>query len=143
MCNLILFSTDCKDDFSAAGSGLFIVEPCDKDNPHEAQQYLQHPHKWQLICRYGGCSCHFRHARAPEPEFSGVEDWFPEDDDDLESTAAFYDFAEGLVGKGHKLDLVDVYDSEPEVSATTQVSFGKVSREEFRFFEGHRFEFRS
>lgn len=143
MCNLILFSTDCEEDLASAGGGLFIVEPCEQDNPHKAEQYLQHPHKWQLICRYGGCSCHFRRIITEEPGFMGPADWLPEDDDDVESAAAFYDFAKELVNRGHRLDLVDVWDSEPQFKGTLDVSFERVSKQEFLFFEGFRFEFRS
>ena len=138
---MILFSTDSEEDLSSASGGLFIVEPCEKDNPHEAEQYLQHPRKWQLICRYGGCSCHFRRILTEEPEFMGPADWLPEDEDDVESTAAFFEFAGNLVSRGHRLDLVDVWDSEPQLKGTLEVSLGNVSKEEFLFFEGFRFEF--
>ena len=73
--------------------------------------------------------------------FGHPVDWFPEDDDDIESTSAFYNFMAHLVWQGYKFDLIDLLEqSGPECIRQLVVSLSEVPRESFRFFENYRFE---
>lgn len=99
-----------------------------------------------MECRYGGCSCHFRHhdgdrdLRFLPPIRSAVTNNDQDEDDDIiESTQAAYDLFSRLVNAGHRLDIFDSYnDGVPAKLETVQVSLGEVGREAFRFLEHKR-----
>lgn len=151
VCNVIFLSTTSDEDLSLTGGGLFRLYRVALDERETAVRTLKHPHRWYLECRYGGCSCHFRHSDniqfegsspvAVDPTFGPPEEWCPEDDDDLESTAAFYDLLLRLIGVGHQVDVVDVWNGDDSGAVRTMsVSLSSVPREHFRFFESYRFD---
>ncbi len=107
------------------------------------ESLLSHPHRWFLICRYGGCSCHFRHLDwGLDIEFTPPADWNPEDEDDIESTQAAYNVFLDLLSTGHEVDLIDArVGTVPEAIKTLEVDLSKVPRESFRFYNEYRFEF--
>ncbi|MCH8979498.1 MAG: hypothetical protein IH945_09705 [Armatimonadetes bacterium] len=143
MCFSIYLSTTSDEDLSKLNDGpFFFLRPGENDDV-QFLALLEHANQWFLSCQYGGCSCHFRHREGVEPLGFGLTlDWFPEDDDDLESTKAVYDVLSRLVSEGHKLDLLDVWEGylPSEIKART-VSLHEVSRDEFAFFEQCRFIF--
>lgn len=105
---------------------------------------MEFPNRWFLGCRYGGCSCHFRNLlRENPPEFGAPEEWFPEDPDDIDATAAFYDLVSRLIAEGHQVDTVTVWTGDYPFDSiwTRVVCLDTVSRQESRFIDQHRFRF--
>jgi hypothetical protein len=138
MCYVIYLSTTSDEDFRALAETQFSLYRAE-----DAPDVLYHPHRWYLECQYGGCSCHFRHLHeSAEMCFGPPEDCPPEDDDDIEATAAVYDLIKRLVQSGHGVDLVDTWSDElRSPTPTLEVSLSKVARESFRFFHGYHFAF--
>src|SRR5262249_31750580 len=115
VCYTVFFSTTADSDFENEGGGLFKVEGVEDDDPEPVLSLLQYPNRWYLASKFGGCSCHYRHACAEFGEqsqwFGDPEEWMEEDMEDAESTAAFYDFAARLVHSGEHMDIIDVFES--------------------------------
>ena len=141
MCYSVYLSTTSMEDLGHRPGDLFSFASIDKDDNPEIVGLLAYPARWRLVCRYGGCSCHFRHIEDESPTFSTPEAWRPEDADDIESTGAFYDFLRDLLGTGHRVDLIDVWsDARAEYIDLLSVSLGQVDRVAFRFFADWRFD---
>ncbi|MCW5941620.1 MAG: hypothetical protein KIS66_05275 [Fimbriimonadaceae bacterium] len=166
MCHLITLSTTRPDDLREIEQACCVFEPLDADDPIGAA--LEHPHRWFVACRFGGCSCHFRHAHGPalawdpaaggpqesggwvedpqtEPSFGPPEDWSPEDADDVRATAEFWEILRSLAASGDAVEVVCVWEEPPgtEVEVRTwDVSLREVPRESFRFHDGWRFRIR-
>lgn len=107
----IYLSTDCPRDLSAES---FVHLRFEKAGPlpldEELKPALGHPHQWFLTRRaYGGCSCHFRHSEY-DPRFEPLQDWMPENEDDVLATREAYRVFRRLVADGYQLDLIDVSD---------------------------------
>jgi hypothetical protein len=75
-----------------------------------------------------------------EPWFGRPEECASDDEDNIESTRAFYDLLSRLVSEGFQVDVIDSWNGEEANYRTRPVSLKVVPREEFRFFEGYRFE---
>ena len=142
MCHTVFISTTSDEDFSEIESDDFgICQPRDETDG-EALQLLAYPHRWYLESQYGGCSCHFRHALAGAG-FAPVEDWCPEDTDDIEATGHFYDLLQRVLAEGHQLDVVDLWNGAAEEEVRTiDVELSTVPRDHFRFLNGFRLELR-
>jgi len=137
MCHLVYFSTTSGEDFSKMLSEHFQICPTDAAETQYLEM-LAHSHRWYLMSRYGGCSCHFRHD-INELGFGPVEDWSPEESDDIASTLAFFDLLRRLLDEGHRVDVLDVWDgtSNDDVRSI-EVALGQIPRDHFRFLEGVR-----
>ena len=143
MCHIIHVSTSSQKDLTQLPTELYQFVDVDRENDGPTLNLLAHPNKFLLLCRYGGCSCHYRHSGAlgTEPWFGPPEDWNPEDEDDIESTRAVYEVFKRIVDEGHKLDVLCTWNSENlENVRSMDVSLSDVLPEVFRFFEGVRFE---
>jgi hypothetical protein len=139
MCYLLYLSTDCPRDLTTAEPRF---EPVPAHEEEAVRSALAHPNVWYLPCRYGGCSCHFRHAMSVELGFGEPEDWYQEDPENVQATMELHDFIAGLVAEGCAVDMVDFWgEPDDEAEATIDVSLSNVTREKLRFFEGHRFVF--
>src|SRR5207248_386415 len=114
------------------------------DDTEDALTLLQYPNRWHLASKYGGCSCHYRHWCKENGDcFDSPQEWMPEDAEDIESTAAFYELVTVIISAGHQVDLVDVWNgTSREDVRVVDVSLSEVPPEAFRFFENARFEFR-
>jgi hypothetical protein len=156
MCYVIYLSTTSDEDLGLLPQDDYIISRPTEADPPAILALLSHPNQWVMLCRYGGCSCHFRHSsrgwlpgaksgtgvEASLPYFSPVEDWSPEDDDDVDATARVYDLVSRVVAEGHSMDLIDVLEGVVrEEIRTLDVSLGSISRESFRFFENYKFVF--
>lgn len=144
MCYVIYLSTTSGEDFTQLPTDLYRFEHADGTNDAEPVKLLHYANKWVLICRHGGCSCHYRHSVASDrnaPEFGPPEDWCPEDADDIESTSAVYDCFARILAEGHRLDVLDNWNGENLDSIKSPpVSLAAVPRESFKFFENYRFD---
>ena len=160
MCYSVYLSTNSNEDLSLIKSEEFSLsrlttkdEPDerDMDNTEEAQllRLLSHSNNWYLSGKNGGCSCHFRHTEESfqpnmkktfMPYFSIPEDWSPEDPEDVESTASFYDALVLMVSRGYQVEILDTWTgTKPARIRSMPVSLSTVSRDQFRFFNGFRF----
>ncbi len=140
MCNSVFLSTDSPEDLAAGGGDLLGFTPASDAEMAIVRAVLRHPYIWHVSGHGGGCSCHFRHAPDPDLGFGPPEAWMPEDASDVESTQAFYDVTATLIESGHAVDLVDLWNLEAGELASKVVSLSTVGREDFRFWEGYRFE---
>jgi hypothetical protein len=143
MCYQIYVSTTSEEDLAALPTDLFRFELPTADDRPDILQLLAYPHKWYLACRYGGCSCHYRHlGEGSDFSFDQPQDWMPEDSDDVESTQGIYDLVERLLAAKQGVDLVDVWEDPAAIRVTTlSVKLSDVSRDAFRFFANHKFVF--
>lgn len=143
MCHVIHVSTTSLEDFLQLPTDHYRFEQPDEATDKESLGLLKHPNKWYLSGRHGGCSCHFRHFHGfgLVSDFWPPKDWYPEDDDEIEATAAVYDVFARIVAEGHQLDMLDTWNDEGLDSVVSiSVSLSQVPRESFRFFENYRFE---
>jgi hypothetical protein len=142
MCYVVYLSTVSEEDLSAHNHGLFMLSRVEDRDEEPAISLLRYPNRWYLESKYGSCSCHFRHwMEGNGDEFGPTVDWFPEDPEDVESTAAFYDIVARLVRAGDEVDVVDAWNGTPtEDIRTIDVSLARVDRDSFRFFENARFQ---
>ena len=146
MCYIIHLSTTSEEDLSKLPTDNYFIARADKGKDAAHLTHLAHPQKWFLMCGYGGCSCHFRHWDVQSDEdrnFSAPEDWYPEDAEDIEDTAAVYDLLARLLAEGHRVDLLDSWNGDDlDQIKTLEVSLARTPRSAFRFFSGYRFDLR-
>jgi hypothetical protein len=141
VCNLIFVSTDNPQDLSTVKSDQFSFHRPTDEDLEMIGEFLRYPNRWYLQCQYGGCSCHFRHLGAGSDfHFGPPDEWFEEDEDDLAATAAAYDLLANLVAQGHKVDVLDTWNAEISNPLEVAVNLEEVTRTDFRFWEGCRFE---
>lgn len=141
MCYITVLSTTSDEDLSALNNPAFSLTRV--ESSEELTNWLEYPHKWDLTGRYGGCACHFRNwMRENPPEFAPPEDWFPEDQEDIKATQAFYALISRLVSEGHKVDSITAWqgDAEPR---PFEVSISAVPPEPFRLLDGYRCEYKA
>lgn len=132
-------------------SDHFSFNPIAETDDPNMLELLDHPQKWFLECKYGCCSCHFRHGTGSfhpttketfPPTFGPPEDWMAEDAEDIEATLATHDVLARLLKDGHQADLIDCwYGASPKEIVSLDVNLDKVPRDHFRFFENYKFTF--
>ena len=139
MCYRVLLSTSTADDLSARSTDLVRFEKKYLDD--EIASTLAYDHRWYSGSK-SGCSCTFRRATTAQLGFGRPVDWYPENDDELEATAAFIAVVRRVLESGHLIDCIDVWD-DAGVSGILQmeVDLNEVADEEFRFFENYHFTF--
>jgi len=140
MCYRVYISTDSDEDLSKRNSELVRFEKLTDANAGSCTQLLDLTNKWYVGSKTE-CSCTFRHlAVGSDFEFSEPEDWYEEEQDELDATRELYRTIAYLLSSGHKVDLVDQwYDTQPEDITTLDVSLDDVSENAFRMFENHKF----
>jgi hypothetical protein len=141
MCYELILSTTSGDDLSQFNDeGLRF----DRSHPERlATDALSHPHKWYIGSRTG-CSCSFRHQYEPEQGFGAPEEWFQENQADIEATLKLIRLVRSLIARGEHVDCVDLWagsDPSPGAPSNMDVDLSRIRDEEFRFFENHHFDF--
>ena len=138
---MLHMSTDCPDDLEAMSSAHVRFERPSVAGYCPSPPILKHAEKW-FIGSSTGCSCTFRHLSlgAQELGFGEPEDWFPEEQDEIDGTLELYDMLKGLVERGHQVELFDSWNGEvpPDLQKRT-VSFSEVPGTHFRLFENTLF----
>ena len=72
--------------------------------------------------------------------FMPVQEWMPEDEEDVESTAKVYDLIAELLGQGFSASILIVWEGDDlDMLQDVEVSLAKVPRDHFIFLEGCRF----
>ncbi len=145
MCYVVVLSTDSPVDLSRRNDRLlaFSRELPARVNTGE----LAYGNRW-FVGSAAGCSCAFRHLYVDSVElgFGEPVDWFPEEADDVAATRTFAGTIRALVEGGAHVDCIDAWDDGDTTRAlagTIDVDLAQVSDAQFRFFENHRFVFRS
>jgi hypothetical protein len=139
MCYALILSTTSAVDLSRFNSESVRF---DKNTPDRLPfHHLLYANQWYVGSRTG-CSCSFRHLYGPEFSFSVPEDWFPEEQSDIEATLTFIGLIRSLVIKGEHVDCIDAWEGDhAEIPTLLPVNLNQVRDEEFRFFENHHFDF--
>ncbi len=102
---------------------------------------LKNQEKW-FVGSKSGCSCTFRHLSSVSLGFEEPQDWYPEDEDELNATAELYRVIARLTAAGHQVDCLDIWLGEDEaVIKTEKVNLNRVSEKAFRLFENYHFVF--
>ena len=157
MCYQIYVSTTSLENLAALPTEFFRFERPSAEDRADVLALLEHPHKWYLASRYGGCSCHYRFIGPPllplgnskyktlpltTEDFDTPQDWMPEDEDDVEATGAVFDVLRRLLEGGHSVDAIAIWtDSTADKICSLDVPWRDVSRETFRFFESYHVMF--
>lgn len=141
MCNLIYISTDSERDLGAIDSILFKLRKPTAEDTVSVEGYFRYPNTWYLESQYGGCSCHFRQLMSGSDFWFGPpEDWYEEDDDDVEATAAVYDVFTDLITSGSRVAVLISWNLETDEFKDVEVRLSEVDRSSFRFWVGCRFD---
>jgi len=140
MCYVLILSTTSTDDLSRFNNDGIHFDG--KIPDHLPVGQLRYSNRWYVGSR-SGCSCSFRHLYGPEFGFGISEDWYPEEQSDIDATIEFVQLVRALILKGEHVDCIDAWDSQEalEPVASLAVNLSKVRDDEFRFFENHHFDF--
>jgi hypothetical protein len=143
MCYSVYMSTDSTADLRVHNTDLLRFQ---KAEEYEYKQLpiidlLEFPNKW-YVGSQSECSCTFRHLNEPSLGFGVPEDWYEEEQADLDATKEMYAVLVSLLTAGHHVDCIDVWEgTKPEDVKTLAVSLDEVPGEAFRLFENHKFVF--
>lgn len=139
MCYQVFLSTSSAQDLSVESDALVRFGRERLDN--EIAALLAYEHKW-YVGSASGCSCTFRHLMSPELGFGKPEEWFREERDAIEATAAFVAVVRRMLDNGYQVDCIDAWaGAEGRDIVKKDVDLGAITDEEFRFFENHHFVF--
>jgi len=142
MCYMLYMSTDCPDDLSQVSSDLVRFGRPSVQTYSPCPSLLKHEHKW-FIGSKSECSCTFRHLCRDSVElgFGEPEDWFPEEQDEIDATHELYGILKDVVERGHGVELLDCWSGDEEKEAESiEVSLAEVPSGHFRLFEGYLFK---
>lgn len=145
MCYMTIISTTSERDLKEFNSVGVIFT---KDMPGlPEERILKHQNKW-FIESIHGCSCGFRHLMScnfPDLGFSEPEEWFPEEQEDIEATLKLVNAFKQIISDGSKLDCIDAWAGNeniaPNISGQVEVNFRQLPDSEFRFIENYQHEF--
>jgi len=145
MCYGLYISTDSEEDLAKRNSRLVRFRKVVDADENPCLQLLESPNKW-YVGSESECSCTFRHL-APESSdlsFSEPEDWYKEEQIELDATRELYLVLDSLLANGHWVDLVDTWEGSegptaPKQVKTIDVSFDGITEKSFRLIEGYKF----
>jgi hypothetical protein len=141
MCYVLCLSTSSDDDLTRFNSDLISFEPLADEDDDEGIGILTNPHRWYVSARTG-CSCAFRHLADGKLVFDEPQDWFPEEQDDIEATAELCRVIDALLVVGYEADCLDRWcDASLDAIQSMKVDLRAVSEQAFRLFENHHFVF--
>ena len=139
MCYGVYISTGSDEDLSKHNSELVRFEKVTDSNTDPCTRLLEFPNQWYVGSK-SGCSCTFRHLSSGEPMFCEPEDWYKEEQDELDATRELYGILVSLLSSGYGLDLLDRWEgTQPEDITTLDVTLDDVSESAFRLIENHKF----
>lgn len=139
MCYALLLSTTSNENLSQYDREEVRFSRTIVD--HLPADQLLYPNRWYVGSRTG-CSCSFRHLYQPDLGFGVPENWFPEEETDVQATQFFIHLVRSLLAKGENVDCIDAWEGNSEGPLSQlQVNLKQIRDEEFRFFENHHFDF--
>jgi hypothetical protein len=141
MCYAVYISTDFEGDLSQHNSELIHFAKDFSNFDPQVLDLLQYQNPWYVGSR-AGCSCTFRHLHSIELGFGEPVDWYAEEPDEIEATKMFYDVVAGLICTGSQVDCIEIWTgAKRDQIKRLAVDVSSISREAFRFFENHHFDF--
>ena len=142
MCYAVYISTDSPEDLRRRNSDLVRFEVLDATQRDPCIALLEHVHRWYVGSKTH-CSCTFRHLMSIELGFREPEEWYREEQDELDATRELYADLADLLAAGHDVDLIDRWEgARPGDIKAVDVSLDEVSQGAFRLFENHKFRLR-
>ena len=141
MCYFILLSTSSDEDLSQYNNELVRFEKNIPDIPEVKD--LKYKNSWYLGSK-SGCSCTFRHLCSIELGFAPPEDWYPEEEEEIEATLQVARIIRRLVNQGELVDCLDIWEGNKDKNMplkAIEVNLADVPDEAFRFMENHLFTF--
>lgn len=144
MCYMTIISTTSDIELTKYNTKYVVFGKAMPGLPEEI--FLQHPNKWYVGSK-DGCSCGFRHLMSenyPALGFAEPEDWFEEDQEDIDATIELVQVFKDIISNNSKLDCVDAWsndsDEPPVLSGDLIVDLNQISQASFRLVENYRFE---
>jgi hypothetical protein len=141
MCYVVHISTDTPADLTERNSELVRFEKVTDPGSDPCIALLGFPRQWYVGSK-AGCSCSFRHlsSSAVELGFREPEDWYKEEQDEIDATHELYGALSDILSSGHQVDLLDRWwGTQPEDIRVLDVSLDDVTERSFRMFENHKF----
>ena len=139
MCYGVYISTDSPENLAERNSDLVRFEKVTDPSADPCIGLLDFPNQWYVGSK-SECSCTFRHLCSVELEFGEPEDWYPEEQDEIDATKQLYSVLTSLLSSQYNVDLADRWEgTQPEDITTLDVSLDYVSEKAFRMFEDHKF----
>jgi len=141
MCYALYLSTDSQKDLTKHNSDLVRFEPILNDDENHFTMLLKNRNKWYVGSK-SGCSCTFRHLKSIELGFGEPEDWYREDQDEIDATKELFYLIEQLIFCEDQVDCISIWEgSDPEDVVKMDVQLSLLSEVSFRFFDNHHFVF--
>ena len=141
MCYALYLSTDSQKDLIKHNSDLVRFEPISNDDENRFTMLLENPNKWYVGSK-SDCSCTFRYLKSTELGFGEPEDWYNEDQDEIDATKELFRLIEQLIFCEDQVDCISIWEgSDPEDVVKIDVQLSFLSEVSFRFFENHHFVF--
>ena len=141
MCYALYLSTDNQKDLTKHNSDLVRFEPILNDDENHFTMLLKNRNKWYVGSK-SGCSCTFRHLKSIELGFGEPEDWYREDQEEIDATKELFHLIEQLIFCEDQVDCISIWEgSDPEDVVKMDVQLSFLSEVSFRFFENHHFVF--
>ena len=141
MCYALYLSTDSQKDLTKHNSDLVRFEPISNDDENHFTMLLKNRNKWYVGSK-SGCSCTFRHLKSIELGFGEPEDWYREDQDEIDATKELFNLIDQLIFCEDQVDCISIWEgSDPEDVVKMDVQLSLLSEVSFRFFENRHFVF--
>jgi len=141
MCYALYLSTDNQKDLTKHNSDLVRFEPILNDDENHFTMLLKNRNKWYVGSK-SGCSCTFRHLKSIELGFGEPEDWYREDQEEIDATKELFHLIEQLIFCEDQVDCISIWEgSDPEDVVKMDVQLSFLSEVSFRLFENHHFVF--
>jgi hypothetical protein len=145
MCHMIIMSTTSDLDLRKFNSSDVIFESELPGVPEE--KLLKYDHKW-YVGSYQGYSCGFRHLMSvnfPDLGFADPEEWFQENQENIDATLKLIKIFKEIIVSGEKLECIDAWShdssEEPYLEGNVIVNLNEVPDTAFRFIESFHHEF--
>ncbi len=145
MCYMTIVSTTSNLDLTEFNTGDVVFDREMPGIPEE--KLLKYDNKWYLGSSQG-CSCGFRHLMSENFKdlgFAKPEDWFPENQEDIDATLKVIEVFKRILSSGSNLECIDAWASddslEPNLSGQVKVNLSKIPDAAFRFIENYQHEF--
>jgi len=137
----LYLSTDSQKDLTKHNSDLVRFEPISNDDENHFTMLLKNRNKWYVGSK-SGCSCTFRHLKSIELGFGEPEDWYREDQDEIDATKELFNLIDQLIFCEDQVDCISIWEgSDPEDVVKMDVQLSLLSEVSFRFFENRHFVF--
>lgn len=141
MCYAVILSTSSPENLALHNNDLVRFKR--ETPPSAAPARLRYAQVWYIGSK-SECSCTFRHLHSTQIGFGKPVDWYPEDSDEINATRTVVQIIRQLIGQGHHVDCIDVWnehDHEPAAVSEMRVKLDDLDDEDFRFFENYYFDF--